>query len=49
MGGSFAIGHYYFWKHWRGPAWSRPPASWGKSILSGWGPFEAEPEPEPEL
>jgi hypothetical protein len=41
MGGSFAIGSFYFWQHWVGPRWLRPPASWGQSILTGWGPFEA--------
>ena len=30
------------WKDWRGPVWSRPSQQqiWGKSLLSGWGPFE---------
>ena len=41
MGGSFAIGSFWFWKNWIGPAWARPPASWGQGILTGWGPFEA--------
>ena len=41
MGGSFAIESFWFWKHWIGPRWLRPPASWGQAILTGWGPFEA--------
>ena len=41
IGGTFAIGQFYFWKHFRGPVWDRPPASWRQSILTGWGPFEA--------
>ena len=30
------------WKDWRGPAWNRPSQqqAWGKSLLSGWGPFD---------
>jgi hypothetical protein len=41
MGGSFAIESLWFWQHWIGPRWLRPPASWGQAILTGWGPFEA--------
>ena len=40
VGGSFAIADWYFWKHWRGPVWERPPASWQDSLVSGLGPFE---------
>ena len=30
------------WKDWRGAVWNRPSQqqAWGKSLLSGWGPFE---------
>ena len=41
VGGSFAISDWYFWKYWRGPVWARPPARWGDSLITGFGPFEA--------
>ena len=41
IGGTFAIGEFYFWKHFRGPVWDRPPAAWRQSVITGWGPFEA--------
>jgi len=42
QGGSFAKPSMYFWKLWRGKPWERPSSGWewGKSLVSGWGPFE---------
>ena len=42
QGGSFTDPADYFWKRWRGKPWQRPSSGWewGKSLISGWGPFE---------